>query len=79
MTSTSQLRTTIENVEKRNKDLEQSKRYSTDKEIMQINTDIESNNRYIEQLENQIISNNRDMTELQEKIENTKKQAEDLK
>ena len=75
----SQLRTTIENVEKRNKDLEQSKRYSTDKEIMQINTDIESNNRYIEQLENQIISNNRDMTELQEKIENTKKQAEDLK
>ena len=74
-----QLRTTIENVRKRNEDLEQSKRYSTDKEIVQINTDIEANTRYIEQLEEQIISNNRDITELQEKIENTKKQAEELK
>lgn len=75
----SNLRTTIQNVRKRNEDLEQSKRYSTDKEIMQINTDIEANARYIEQLEKQIISNNRDITELQEKIENTKKQAEELK
>ena len=76
--SNAQLKKTIANVELKNEQLENEKRYSTEKEILDLNADINSNCAYIEQLNDQIEDNNEEIAELRQRIENIRKQAADL-